>query len=35
MSANVTIRIQQSDFDIAREMAALTTGRSDIGAVVS
>jgi len=35
MSANVTIRIQESDFDIAREMAALTTGRSDIGAVVS
>jgi molybdopterin synthase catalytic subunit len=35
MSANVTIRIQQSDFDIAREMAALTTGRGDIGAVVS
>jgi molybdopterin synthase catalytic subunit len=35
MSAKVTIRIQESDFDIAREMAALTTGRSDIGAVVS
>jgi molybdopterin synthase catalytic subunit len=35
MSANVTVRIQQSDFDIAREMAALTAGRSDIGAVVS
>jgi molybdopterin synthase catalytic subunit len=35
MSANVTVRIQQSDFDIAREMAALTAGRSDIGAMVS
>jgi molybdopterin synthase catalytic subunit len=35
MSANVTVRIQQSDFDVAREMAALTAGRSDIGAVVS
>ena len=35
MSANVTVRIQQSDFDIAREMAALTAGRGDIGAMVS
>ena len=35
MTANVTIRIQQADFDIAREIAALTKGRSDIGAVVS
>ena len=35
MTANVTIRIQQSDFDVAREIAALTGGRSDIGAVVS
>ena len=35
MTANVTIRIQPSDFDIAREIAALTDGRSDIGAVVS
>jgi molybdopterin synthase catalytic subunit len=35
MTANVTIRIQQSDFDIAREIAALTKGRTDIGAVVS
>jgi molybdopterin synthase catalytic subunit len=35
MTANVTIRIQESDFDIAREIAALTIGRSDIGAVVS
>ena len=35
MTANVTIRIQQADFDIAREIAALTQGRTDIGAVVS
>src|ERR1700691_4855252 len=35
MTANVIIRIQQSDFDVAREIAALTGGRSDIGAVVS
>jgi molybdopterin synthase catalytic subunit len=35
MTANVTIRIQQADFDIAREIAALTEGRTDIGAVVS
>src|SRR6201996_2863077 len=35
MTAPVTIRIQDADFDIAREMAALTHGRTDIGAVVS
>ena len=35
MIANVTIRIQQADFDIAAEIAALTKGRTDIGAVVS
>lgn len=35
MAANITIRIQEADFDIAREIAALTQGRSDIGAVVS
>src|SRR5579863_408482 len=35
MTANVTIRIQPSDFDIAREIAALTDGRNDVGAVVS
>src|SRR3979409_2089305 len=35
MTDNVTIRIQQADFDIAREIAALTKGRSDIGAVDS
>lgn len=35
MTAAVTIRIQKADFDIAQEIAALTSGRTDIGAVVS
>jgi molybdopterin synthase catalytic subunit len=35
MSAHFTIRIQQADFDIAQEIADLTRGRTDIGAVVS
>ncbi|MGA7993337.1 MAG: molybdenum cofactor biosynthesis protein MoaE [Bradyrhizobium sp.] len=35
MTAIVTTRIQEADFDIAREIAALTKGRTDIGAVVS
>ena len=35
MTADVTIRIQEADFDIAREIAALTQARTDIGAVVS
>ena len=35
MTAAVTIRIQEADFDIALEIAALTSGRKDIGAVVS
>jgi molybdopterin synthase catalytic subunit len=35
MTIPVTIRIQQADFDIARETAALTKGRTDIGAVVT
>jgi molybdopterin synthase catalytic subunit len=35
MTSNVTIRIQQADFDIAREISALKEGRTDIGAVVS
>jgi molybdopterin synthase catalytic subunit len=35
MSVPVTIRVQQDDFDVAREIAALTRGRTDIGAVVS
>jgi molybdopterin synthase catalytic subunit len=35
MTAAVTIRIQQADFDIAREISDLTKGRTEIGAVVS
>ncbi|UPK34765.1 molybdenum cofactor biosynthesis protein MoaE [Bradyrhizobium sp. 186] len=35
MSGPVTIRIQEDDFDIAREIASLTRGSTDIGAVVS
>jgi molybdopterin synthase catalytic subunit len=35
MTAQVTIRIQEADFDITREIAALTKARTDIGAVVS
>src|ERR1700688_2703551 len=35
MATPVTIRIQETDFDIAQEIAALTKGRTDIGAVVS
>ena len=35
MTAIVTVRIQEADFDIARETAALTKGRTDIGAVVT
>ena len=35
MTAAVTIRIQEADFDIAQEIAALTRGHTDIGAVVS
>ena len=35
MTEPVTIRIQPDDFDIAREIAHLTRGRTDIGAVVS
>lgn len=35
MSAPVTIRLQAGDFDVATETAALTRGRTDIGAVVS
>ena len=34
-STNVTIRIQEADFDVAQEIAALSKGRKDIGAVVS
>jgi len=35
MSAPLTIRIQEADFDIAHEVASLTKDRTDIGAVVS
>jgi len=35
MAIPVTIRIQESDFDIAGEIARLSEGRTDIGAVVS
>ena len=35
MAAAVTIRIQQADFDIGGEIALLTKGRTDTGAVVS
>lgn len=35
MTIPVTIRLQQADFDIASEIAALSRGRTDIGAVVS
>jgi molybdopterin synthase catalytic subunit len=35
MTANVTIRIQEADFDIGAEVSALTKGHTDIGAVVS
>lgn len=29
------VRIQREDFDLSAEIAALSTGRADIGAVVS
>ena len=35
MTAKVTIRIQEVDFDAAQEIATLSRGRTDIGAVVS
>jgi len=35
MTVPVTIRLQQDDFDTAREIAALSAGRTDVGAVVS
>jgi molybdopterin synthase catalytic subunit len=35
MSVMATIRIQEADFEIAQEIAALTGGRTDIGAVVT
>src|SRR3981189_1917068 len=35
MTAAVTIRIQEADFDIGHEIAALTNSRTDVGAVVT
>jgi molybdopterin synthase catalytic subunit len=35
MTADATIRIQEADFDIGHEIAALSKGRTDVGAVVS
>jgi molybdopterin synthase catalytic subunit len=35
MAIPVTIRLQPDDFDVSREIAALSRGRTDIGAVVS
>jgi molybdopterin synthase catalytic subunit len=35
MTATATIRIQETDFDVGHEIAVLTQGRSDVGAVVS
>jgi molybdopterin synthase catalytic subunit len=35
MATPVTIRIQQADFDVAQEIAALTKHRTDVGAVVT
>lgn len=35
MSVAATIRIQEADFDVAQEIARLSKGRTDIGAVVS
>ncbi|WP_050424902.1 molybdenum cofactor biosynthesis protein MoaE [Bradyrhizobium tropiciagri] len=35
MSVAATIRIQEADFDVAQEIAALSKGRTDVGAVVS
>src|SRR5260221_9034966 len=35
MTVVATIRIQEADFDVGHEIAALTKGRTDVGAVVS
>ena len=35
MSVTATIRIQEADFDVAQEIAALTKARTDFGAVVT
>ncbi len=29
------VRVQTADFDLSMEVAALTTGRTDIGAIVT
>jgi len=35
MAIAATIRIQEADFDVAQEIAGLSKGRTDVGAVVS
>ncbi|TWC00535.1 molybdopterin synthase subunit MoaE [Bradyrhizobium macuxiense] len=35
MTVTATIRIQEADFDVAQEIATLSKGRTDVGAVVS
>ncbi|MGY3484896.1 molybdopterin synthase catalytic subunit [Bradyrhizobium sp. USDA 4011] len=35
MAIATTIRIQEADFDVAEEIAGLSKGRTDVGAVVS
>ena len=35
MPVPVTIRLQKTDFDVSAEIAALTRGRTDVGAVVN
>ena len=35
MAIATTIRIQEADFDVAEEIAGLSRGRTDVGAVVS
>jgi molybdopterin synthase catalytic subunit len=35
MDARIDVRIQREDFDVAAEIAALTRGRGDVGAVVT
>ncbi|UFX46812.1 molybdenum cofactor biosynthesis protein MoaE [Bradyrhizobium sp. 41S5] len=35
MAIATTIRIQEADFDVAQEIAGLSKGRTDVGAVVS
>ena len=35
MSVTATIRIKEADFDVAQEIAALSKGHTDVGAVVT